>query len=413
MTPRFRPLPPPDDDQVLLELLQRLDERQCPTSDLLERFIAENLSLTASEEVLTHLRQCVTCLNTLARLQSLDFAQEAAPPAVWRQSGDREPMVLLAKLLLGESPAMIELNEQVARLVQNFGNDGDRRLPPVLIEGESGAGKSVLGRAMHRVSRRAGDPFVDINCAAIPHALVETELFGFERGAFTNAHQSRSGALQQAHRGTLFLEEIDAMPPTVQAQLLSAIEDRSVRRLGSTRSEPVDVWIIAASSRDLEQALWDRSLRQDLYHRLAPVTLRVPPLRDRGSDILLLAEHFLKRACESYRLPFKILSTEARSALLEYGWPGNVRELENVIERAALISDNELITSRAVLSPQQTIPSPWPTKRPDLGDADRQRLLAVWREAGGNLSRAAALLGVSRNTLRYRLHKLNILSEDR
>jgi DNA-binding NtrC family response regulator len=406
MSPRFKRLPPPDDNQVLLEFLQRLDERSCSMSDLVEGFAAETLSPAESEEVLAHLRQCVVCVNVLARLQSLDVRKVDKPPAVLRGSGYHGALVLEG--LLGDCAAMIALREQVARLLVRSSIYSD--LPAVLIEGESGTGKSALARAMHRASARGNRPFINVRLAAIPEALTESTLFGHERGAFTDAREARTGYFQQAHRGTLFLDEIGLMSMSLQLKLLAAIEDKYIRRVGGTRSQPADVWVIAAVNENLERATHERRFRQDLYYRLARIRLRVPPLRERGSDILLLAEHFLKRACRDYQLPAKSLSIDARSVLLRYGWPGNVRELENIVEAAVVFTDNEVITSEALALLRE--PTALPAIKPDSVVAERGRLLAAWREASGSLSRAAALLGIPRNTLRYQLRKLNILSDE-
>ena len=195
----------------------------------------------------------------------------------------------------------------------------------------------MLARALHGASPRAAAPFVDVNCAAIPETLLEAEMFGYERGAFTDARQPKAGLFQTAHRGTIFLDEVGLLPEGLQAKLLKVIEDHAVRRLGSTRSEPVDVWILAATSENLAVALRTRRFREDLYHRLAVVTITLPPLRDRGADVLRLAEHFLARACADYGLPAKTFAPEAASALVAYPWPGNLRELGNVMERVALL----------------------------------------------------------------------------
>ena len=185
---------------------------------------------------------------------------------------------------------------------------GGRRLPPLLIRGETGTGKGLLARAIHRASARAGGPFVDVNCAAIPEPLLEAELFGYERGAFTDARQAKPGLFQTAHGGTLFLDEVGHLPAPLQAKLLTAIEERTVRRLGSTRSEPAEAWIIAATSVDLEAAMRAQRFLEALYHRLSVLTVALPPLRERGGDIVLLAESFLVRACADYGLPSKTLS---------------------------------------------------------------------------------------------------------
>ena len=218
--------------------------------------------------------------------------------------------------LLGESPELVAIRQSVHQLVNHVHRAG--RLPPILIQGETGTGKGLLAHLIHRTSARRAGPFVDVNCAAIPESLLEAELFGFERGAFTDARQAKPGLFQVAHTGTLFLDEIGLLPEGLQGKLLKAIEDRVVRRLGSTRGERVDVCVVTASSEDLAAATKTRRFRADLYHRLSVVTLRLPPLRERQADILLLAEHFLARACTDYGLPAKTLEADALRALLDY-----------------------------------------------------------------------------------------------
>src|SRR5262245_12207838 len=203
-------------------------------------------------------------------------------------------------------------------------------MPIVLVQGETGTGKGLVARAMHDASARAAGPFVDVNCAAIPETLLEAEMFGVERGAYTDARRSRPGLFQLAHEGTIFLDEIGLLPEALQAKLLKVIEERSVRRLGGTRNEVVDVWVIAATSEDLKTAAEAGRFRSDLYYRLAVVTFALPALRERGEDVPRLAEHFLARACADYGLPVKTLTPAARAALMAYEWPGNVRELSNV-----------------------------------------------------------------------------------
>ncbi len=313
--------------------------------------------------------------------------------------------------LIGESPGIRAVREQVGRLLQR--QSDARRLAPILIHGETGAGKGVLARAIHRAGPRAAGPFVDVNCAAIPETLLEAELFGFERGAFTDAKHAKAGLFQAANRGTIFLDEVGLLPETLQTKLLKVLEEREVRRLGSTRSEPVDVWIIAASNEDLAALTRQRRFREDLYHRLAVLTLRVPPLRERGEDILLLAEHFLSRACADYGLPPTAFTPHARAALLGYPWPGNVRELANVIERVALLSEAPQVTVEALGLPEVGVEKSREIRREELGrrrgeaggSAERTRLLEALSETDWNLSRAAARLGIPRNTLRYRMEK--------
>ena len=198
--------------------------------------------------------------------------------------------------LLGSSPVLAAVREELARLFARLAAS-PKRLPPVLIQGETGTGKGLVAHVIHKMGPRADAAFVDVNCAAIPDALLEAELFGYERGAFTDARQAKAGLLQVAHRGTMFLDEIGLMPDSLQVKLLKALEDRSVRRLGSTRAEPADAWVLAATSEDLAAAIRVRRFREDLYHRLAVVTVQLPPLRERGTDIQLLARHYLDRAC--------------------------------------------------------------------------------------------------------------------
>ncbi|MGH7391668.1 MAG: sigma-54 interaction domain-containing protein, partial [Candidatus Rokuibacteriota bacterium] len=246
--------------------------------------------------------------------------------------------------LLGESAPVAEVRDRATRLLKSTAGTG-RRLPPILILGETGTGKGLLAGAIHRASGRASGPFVDVNCAAIPDTLLEAELFGFERGAFTDARQAKAGLFQAANGGTIFLDEVGLLPLALQSKLLKVIEERSVRRLGSTRSEPLDVGVTAATSEDLAAAVQEGRFRADLYHRLAVVPLELPPLRSRGRDVLLLAEHFLRQTCEDYGLPARRLAEDAQAALLAHDWPGNIRELANVLERAALLGDGPTLAA--------------------------------------------------------------------
>src|SRR5262249_2600983 len=243
--------------------------------------------------------------------------------------------------------------------------------------------------------RRDG-PFVEVNSTAIPETLLESEMFGHERGAFTDARQSRPGYFQLAHGGTLFLDEIGLMSESLQGKLLKAIEEKSVRRVGGTRSEPVDVWVIAASNADLEAAVRERRFRDDLYHRLAVVPLSLPPLRERGEDVLVLAEHFLQRACRDHDLPPRHLDAEAKGALLAYHWPGNVRELANVMERVALFAETSVVTESLLALPPARRAEPDGQRSlmtEGLRPVGRERLLQALEETSWNLSRAAARLG--------------------
>jgi predicted ATPase len=274
----------------------------------------------------------------------------------------------------------------------------------------------LLAQALHRASPRASGRFVSVNCAAIPEGLLEAELFGYERGAFTDARQGKPGLFQLAHRGTLFLDEVGLLPTPLQGKLLSAIEDRGVRRLGATRSEPADVWILAATNEDLGEALSSRRFRPDLYHRLSVLTLDLPPLRDRIDDVLGLARHFLSRACAEYGLPELSLSADARAALRAYAWPGNVRELINVIERAALLSDTDVLTAAHLALPaahgasREAAPHPSSggLTTPSARDVMRDHLLAALTQTGWNISRTASQLGLSRVTVRARIARFGL-----
>ena len=324
--------------------------------------------------------------------------------------------------VIGDSPGLVAVRNQVEQLLRR--QSGSGRLPPVLILGGTGTGKGLLARAIHDSGPRAAGPFIAVNCAAIPETLLEAELFGFEQGAFTDARHAKAGLFQTANRGTLFLDEIGLLPPSLQAKLLTVLEDRTVRRLGSTRSEPVDVWIISATSEDLQAGARGRGFREELYHRLAVVTLQLPALRERGQDILMLAEHFLAGTCRDYGLAPKTLAEDARAALLAYRWPGNVRELANLMERVALLTDGRRVTADVLklITPRGRPASPLPDgyARPSgtahkatslehaVGEVEKARILQALHETRGNISQAADRLGVTRAILRYRLKKYGL-----
>ena len=314
--------------------------------------------------------------------------------------------------LLGDSPATATIRDHLSRLLVRR-PDG-RRVPALLIHGETGTGKGLVARLVHRHGPRASGPFVDVNCAAIPDTLLEAELFGFERGAFTDARRSKPGLFQSAHRGTIFLDEIGLLPAALQAKLLKVLEERMVRRLGSTTSEPADVWVVSATNADLQQAVRQQRFREDLYHRLAVITLYLPPLRERGRDALLLAERFLSRACADYGLSAKRFSPAAQERLLAYPWPGNVREVANVAERVALLVEGEVVdaddlelSSVEVAAPASEAGRP-AAGTPSLDDAIRMQLQAALTQTGWNISRTATLLDISRNTVRARIQKYGL-----
>ena len=319
--------------------------------------------------------------------------------------------------ILGDSAGVRRLRQQLEQILTRAATAP--RPPAILLHGETGTGKGLVARTLHRAGPRARAPFVDVNCAAIPDTLLEAELFGYERGAFTDARQPKPGLFQLAHHGTLFLDEIGTLSPALQAKLLKVLEDGAVRRLGGTRPEPVDVWIVSATNDDLAEAMRARRFREDLYHRLALLSLELPPLRERDADILLLAERFLARACADYGLAPKTFAPDAQGALRAHAWPGNVRELGNVIERVALLADEAVVTAgmlglkvttpavaRPTVEQSHAEPSPAGSSR----DQMRAHLLDVLTETGWNISQTAVRLGVARNTVLARMARFGLKS---
>ena len=318
--------------------------------------------------------------------------------------------------LLGRAPGVVHLREQIRQVVGRMSRA--RRVPPILLEGETGTGKNLLASIIHRAGPRRSGRLVDVNCAAIPEGLLEAELFGYERGAFTDARQAKDGLFQCASGGTLFLDEIALLSDALQAKLLKVIEERTVRRLGSTRSEPVDAAIVAATNEDLAAAVRARRFREDLYHRLAVITLRLPPLRERPEDIALLAEHILAAVCRDYGMAPKSLTPAAHAALRAYRWPGNVRELANALERAALLAEGTRIGTEELelLLPHADIEAgpPPAASLPERVEAwQRQEVLRALEATGWNVVRAAARLGMTRGTLRYQLQKYRLRTSPR
>ena len=319
--------------------------------------------------------------------------------------------------IIGESPPIHALKDTIARLL-----DAERRMtegtpPAVLITGETGSGKELVARALHFGGKRAGKPFVEINCASIPAQLLESELFGHERGAFTDAKARRAGLAEAAHGGTLFLDEIGDTDLALQAKLLKLIEERKVRRLGSVRDMDVDVRIVAATHQPLEDRMREGKFRADLFYRLRGVQLRVPPLRERDGDVQRLARHFLKEAGAKYGRSKLQLSPDAERALLTHAWPGNVRELRNIVEEAALLSSGDVITA-AHLGPWMAspvaagsgaaVPASFPDQGLDLEQVERQLVEQALAKADWNVTRAAKLLNLTRDTLRYRIEKFGL-----
>jgi|FaiFalFF_MnMetaG_3_1042247.scaffolds.fasta_scaffold01311_6 two-component system, NtrC family, response regulator AtoC len=316
--------------------------------------------------------------------------------------------------LIGQCPAMRRVFEQIDRLAAL------EEAPPVLITGETGTGKGMVARALHYRSRRAQGPFIEVDCTALPATLVEAELFGYEKGAFTDAKESKMGLFEAADGGTLFLDEIGDLDPSLQGKLLKVIEERTVRRLGSVRSRKVDVWILAATNKNLEAECARGNFRKELYFRLAVLTIHLPPLRERGEDILLLAQHFLEKFSAKYGKRITGLSDRAAWVLTHYPWPGNVRELQHVIERAVFWSPGGTIEpehlglslvleSRDLKAGGSVRPAPGPFPEGlSLFEIEKRMIEQALEATRGNCVKAARLLGISRDTLRYRMKKFNI-----
>ena len=275
----------------------------------------------------------------------------------------------------------------------------------VLLTGSSGTGKEIFSRFIHDNSKRANQKFVAVNCAAIPEALLESELFGYEKGAFTGAVARRIGKFEEASNGTLLLDEISEMDMGLQAKLLRAIQEKEIDRLGGKAPIKVDTRIIATSNRNLEQCVADGTFRQDLYYRLNVISLHIPDLKDRRDDILVLAKHFIKKYSALNELPMKDLSKEAEKALLSYDWPGNVRELENTMHRAVLLSTGEEIEASAIMLPkkQKEETTVAPAVGQTVAAVERKLILDTMEQTAWNRSTAATILGISIRTLRNKL----------
>jgi DNA-binding NtrC family response regulator len=315
-----------------------------------------------------------------------------------------------SELVLG--PSLAGVREQLARITAADRRLGDN-LPPVLIEGETGTGKTAFARWIHRNGPRADAPLVELNCSALPEALAEAELFGHERGAFTDAKAGRIGLMEAADGGTLFLDELPSLAPVLQGKLLTAIEDRTVRRVGASRSLPVDVRIIAATNADLGAMAAAGKFRADLMHRLDLFRVRLPPLRERGEDIVALAEELLARVCRRYGQKVPVIPAAGRRRLSTYRWPGNVRELAHEIERAVVFGGGEALAfAHLGAAPAAEASRDGGLLRPEfvfpesgfsMEAAIDEIVLRAVRQADGNVSGAARLLGVSRDVVRYRL----------
>ncbi|MBI3780250.1 MAG: sigma-54-dependent Fis family transcriptional regulator [candidate division NC10 bacterium] len=329
---------------------------------------------------------------------------------------EREVRGLPIKGIIGKCEAILEVIarvQQIAALEES---------PPILITGETGTGKGLVARTLHSQSRRASRPFIEVNCTALPGTLMEAELFGYERGAFTDAKESKMGLFEAADGGFLFLDEVGDIELSLQGKLLRAIEEGVIRRIGGLRDRRVDVNIVAATHLDLEEEVKAGRFRKDLYYRLAVITIDLPPLRERGEDILMLATHYLDKFNAKYGKAVRGIDDKAVRILMEYPWPGNVRELSHVIERAVLWSQGErlaeeqlalatspqALTSTSQPPPIAPVQGTLPPEGIALAEWERSLIEQALRECAGNQTKAAKRLGISRDTLRYRLKKYGL-----
>jgi transcriptional regulator with PAS, ATPase and Fis domain len=306
--------------------------------------------------------------------------------------------------IIGASPALQTARSLLARIAAS-------PAATVLLYGETGTGKDLAARVVHQNSARHARPLVTITCSAVPEPLLESELFGHERGAFTDARQQKPGLLELADGGTVFLDEIGSIAPAVQVKLLRFLEERTFKRIGGLRDIHVDVRVIAAANSRLEEAVGTRSFREDLYYRLRVMQITLPPLRDRVGDIALLAGHFVNRYNEELGRTVSGVTTEALDMLERHDWPGNIRELRNVIERAMLLLDGDWIASQdldIVHLNDRPVRFQLPQQGLNLQDVERDLLIQALERTRGNQTRAGYLLGINRDQVRYRIEKFGI-----
>ena len=329
---------------------------------------------------------------------------------------DGEGRMLPGADIVGVSPQLLQVYRQVREVAKHEN-------ATVLITGESGTGKELVARAIHNLSPRRERPFVDINCGSLPFNLLETELFGHERGAFTDAKTRKIGLIEESHGGTVFLDEIGEMDLTLQVKLLRVLEDRRIRRLGGTRNIDIDVRVIAATNRNLREAIEEKAFREDLYYRLNVFPIHVPPLRERREDIPHLLDYFLKRFNREFNKQVREVSRPALDLLMRYHWPGNVRELRNVVERICIMCHAEVITTdflpmeivgeapRQEASFSFDIPPGGIFLDDVVGQLEKELIAKAIGITGGNVAKTARLLNVPRGTLRYKLEKYELADE--
>jgi two-component system response regulator AtoC len=325
--------------------------------------------------------------------------------------------------MIGTSQAIKDLKTTIARILDAEKRMVDGDLPAILIHGETGTGKELVARSLHFDGPRRDGPFVEVNCASIPSHLLEAELFGYERGAFTDAKERKQGLVEAADGGTLFLDEIGEIDSAMQVKLLKLIEEKKLRRLGSVKEQKVNLRIISATNRDLEQMVREGRFRGDLYFRLRILSLNTPPLRMRGPDILLLARHFLAEHGRRYGKTGLFFNPEAEQVLLSYAWPGNVRELRNMLEQTVLLAPSLEVTPNQLAICPGLVPNSgnersyhdndsycmsFPQKGVKLSEVERDLVVKALEKTDWNVTKSAKLLGLSRDMLRYRIEKLDL-----
>jgi two-component system NtrC family response regulator len=352
------------------------------------RRIADHVALAVSHEQLAEAARRVA--EAHARAEHLESRVQSLVEELESKAGPAR--------IVGQSPAWLDTLKKATQVAETE--------TTVLLTGESGTGKEVVARFIHRASARQGGPFLALNCAALPEQLLESELFGYERGAFTGAQQSKPGQIELAAGGVLFLDEVSEMSPSAQAKFLRVLQEREFQRLGGTRLQKANVRVIAATNRDLRKAVERGDFREDLFYRLQVFDIRLAPLRERPSDIVLLSNAFLQEIAKSFGRPPAGLTRDAREALLQHDWPGNVRELRNALERAAILCEGGLISAQHLSLYAARRPAPAQTS--DLHAVERDTIAQVLHECRGNKSKAAKRLGLSRTQLYVRLRKYDL-----
>jgi Nif-specific regulatory protein len=335
-------------------------------------------------------------------------ASENAYHVEWLQDENRrlQEDISIEHNMVGESKPMLQVHEFIAKAAPTNSS--------VLICGESGTGKELAAHALHRNSPRADKPFVTINCAALTETLLESELFGHEKGAFTGATTQKKGKFEVANEGTVFLDEVGEFAPTLQAKLLRVLQEHEFERVGATSPIQVDIRLIAATNKNLEEAIEEGTFRRDLYYRLNVVSFTMPPLRDRREDIPLLAQYFVAKSSKECNRPTTSISPEARACLMRYQWPGNVRELQNIIERAVVLGSSDVILredlSEVLLETEPVTGDPW-NYHEVIKEKKKELILNAVEQAQGNYTEAAKLLQVHPNYLHRLIRNMNLKDE--